>query len=149
MSTPTRDPLAPLTTQEFFDITVRHLFKQGRAAVRPRTPEETNADCAEADENICMYRAPNGDKCAVGVHITDDQYDPKMEGLGASALQQKYNLPQFRTTDTLVFSGMGLARSLQNVHDNVPAYLWERELRTVAERCQLNPAVLDTVTLPT
>lgn len=39
-----------------------------------------------ADRSGCMYRAPNGLKCAVGCLIPDDEYDPRMESRKVSRL---------------------------------------------------------------
>lgn len=54
-----------ITKQEIFDTVVRHLWAQGEQAI---------------DRGVCQYRAPGGLKCAVGILIPDDKYDPKMDG---------------------------------------------------------------------
>lgn len=46
-----------------------HLAKQRRRSIRDL-------------ENTCLYRGPNGAKCAVGFLIDDDLYDPLMEDEG-------------------------------------------------------------------
>jgi hypothetical protein len=56
-----------MTRQELFDQTVRHLFTQGG-------PSFTTTGC--------LYRAPNGRKCAVGFWIPDDRYIPDIESKG-------------------------------------------------------------------
>lgn len=59
------------TYQEIFTTVYNHLIKQGERAV---------------DMNdTCVYRANNGLKCAIGCLITDDAYDPKIEGVGVDA----------------------------------------------------------------
>lgn len=61
-----------ITLQEAYDRVMRHLDEQGHQANEP-------------DENgirRCVYRGENGDSCAVGCLIPDDQYVLAMEGLG-------------------------------------------------------------------
>jgi hypothetical protein len=57
------------THQETFDIVYNAILKQGCFSY----------DLAEG----CLYRGPNGVKCAAGHLIPDDKYDPKMEGIDA------------------------------------------------------------------
>lgn len=57
--------------QEAFNTMVRHLVKQGRKS---------------ANEKGCLYRGPDGLKCAFGCLIPDDHYFPSMERLTISAL---------------------------------------------------------------
>lgn len=42
----------------------------------------------------CMYRGPDGKKCAVGMFIPDDAYNPNMEGKKAIFIEQycPYNI---------------------------------------------------------
>lgn len=53
--------------QTAFDTVVAHLRLQKKRSAKPGT-------------NVCMYRGPDGTKCAVGVLIPDDQYSPLFEG---------------------------------------------------------------------
>jgi hypothetical protein len=61
-----------LTNQETFDKVVTALRAQGKPSVNPET-------------NECMYRGPNGIKCAAGHLIPDDEYKPKFEGYRVDA----------------------------------------------------------------
>jgi hypothetical protein len=61
--------------QEVFDLVVEHLFTQGRPAYDGISG--------------CMYRAAGGLRCAVGVLIPDDLYDPAFENTRASTLIQE------------------------------------------------------------
>jgi hypothetical protein len=64
----------PNLKQEVFDIVSNHLLTQmKRSSVAFQTPQKYN------HEN-CKYRTSDGLKCAAGILIPDDQYDPKMEG---------------------------------------------------------------------
>ena len=42
--------------------------------------EQPEHDRSVDDKGICVYRGPNGNRCAVGVLLPDEEYDPKMEG---------------------------------------------------------------------
>ena len=53
------------TDQTAFDAAYVHCMKQKVRAV--------------SDDGDCLYRGPNGTKCAVGCLIPDDLYDPSME----------------------------------------------------------------------
>lgn len=77
MTNPNRKALATI---------IRHLRKQGRKA--------------EGPDGKCMYRAPNGDRCAVGCIIPDEQYKPDMEGVGATALLPR--VPSLSALDPLM-----------------------------------------------
>lgn len=46
------------------------------------------------DEDGCMYRAPNGNKCAVGCEIDDKEYDLAMEGMDIHGLVGKNLFPK-------------------------------------------------------
>lgn len=54
-----------MTQQEIFDYVATFLIKQGKPAM---------------DGYRCMYRAPDGSKCAGGCLIPDEVYHPSMEG---------------------------------------------------------------------
>lgn len=108
-----------MEAQEIFDTVVRHLFNQGHAAL---------------DNGRCRYRAANGDKCAAGVLITDEYYDPKMEGRPFWLLKSEFKLPDWLKNNS------DLVEDLQDVHDYLkhPAEQFnldklEKLLQTVAK----------------
>jgi len=87
------------SAQEVFDIVVNHLFTQGRPAY----------DGVQG----CMYRTHDGLRCAVGVLIPDNLYDPEFEGDTADCVIQKLfnkDLADWR-------EHKGLLLALQEVHD--------------------------------
>jgi hypothetical protein len=108
-----------MTEQEIFDTVVRHLKKQGRRAV---------------DRGQCVYRHPEGLKCAVGCLISDAEYYPRMEG------QPVYDI----TLPDRLAGHRRLLSYLQDSHDAAldMANLWQR-FRETAALFKLNPAVLD------
>ena len=88
------------SAQEVFDIVVNHLFTQGRPAY----------DGVQG----CMYRAPDGLRCAVGVLIPDDLYDKVFEGSQSDFVIQELfdeDLADWRKHKDLL-------RRLQGIHDN-------------------------------
>lgn len=90
-----------MTPQEIYNTVVSHLLAQGEPA---RIVDNTGAQC--------MYRTPDGKKCAIGVLIPDADYDPAMEGL-----------PVLQLLDLAIDSlapyreHVGLLQGLQRAHD--------------------------------
>jgi hypothetical protein len=68
-----------MTDQEIFDRVVAHFIKQGHRSV---TVDQHAPGGAVPD---CMYRAPNGDMCAIGCLIKDEAYTPELETMPAFA----------------------------------------------------------------
>lgn len=81
-----------LTKQQAFDQMVTHMRTQKGIALN--------------DRGFCMYRSPEGLKCAVGALVPDDQYKPNFEGSSASSLP----------IDDL--EGLFLDQAQQALHDN-------------------------------
>lgn len=69
-----------LTSQEIFDTVAAHLIKQGHKSKR--------------SDNFCLYRGPDGDKCAIGILITDDEYSQEMESNAVQSLESSGFLPK-------------------------------------------------------
>lgn len=126
-----------MTKQEMFDKVAEHLLKQG----------------GPAWDNMCMYRAPNGRKCAAGCLIPDNLYRKEWEGLAADCLRDKDD----RYPLDKLFDG-GFARKLQNAHDDAVLYTgadgtvnsdadwlveWKSNMLNIAESFNLSTKVLD------
>lgn len=89
-----------MQAQEIFDTVATHLFKQGRRATNWEMP------------HMCSYRGAGGSKCAVGVLIPDDVYDPMMEGRTIIGLVDSGSgLPDWMSENKTLLSW------LQDVHD--------------------------------
>jgi hypothetical protein len=116
--------------QEIFDTVALHLIKQGKQSI-------------DADGN-CLFRGPNGLKCAVGCLIPDEVYRPEMEDESVSDLMCNYDALNFLNPNALLLS------KLQSAHDREhPEYqTWMDavilHLRKIAEKYNLSVAVLDT-----
>jgi hypothetical protein len=131
--------VTPLTAQEIFDKVATHLLRQGRRSV---------------GGDGCAYRGEGGSKCAAGILIPDDAYDPEFEGVGVHkpADYQMYSSAQRRAGEAL-WRGLRaggaseehveILRSLQNLHDIYESHNWRDRLRVVAADHGLSPAVLD------
>lgn len=145
--------------QEIFDTVVRHLAQQGhRAVAKPSIL---------SSEPVCMYRTPNGSKCAFGALIPDAVYDPRMENLRAKVLievgvESLYTgtdvpIPPLCKTHPWMGENAMMIEQLQVAHDNpynptaktefikIPLY---QRLEQIAVEFDLNPSVLNEVQLP-
>lgn len=104
-----------MTNQEAFEKMVIHLRKQGaRATFVPGTGLSS-----------CMYRAPNGFRCAVGCLIPDDEYRPWFEGAGVTKV--------VNDVPSLASVSRNLLAAMQAVHDNHEVTAWEAQFSEVAE----------------
>ena len=84
--------------QELFDYITRGLLKQGRPSA-----------IGKEGSFACLYRGPNGLKCAAGLVLPDEFYRPDMEGAGISSI---------RYFENLTMEKHDLLQDLQGAHDN-------------------------------
>jgi hypothetical protein len=110
--------------QKTFNIVVNHLRKQGRKAMAEMP-----------DYGGCMYRTPNGDKCAVGCLISNTDYSRTLEGKVSDFI---YDL-----VPSLQMHDCGLLCSLQHAHDE-PTMSIEEGLQSVAEAFGLELPPIET-----
>lgn len=94
------------SASEIFTKVKEHLLRQGAPA---------------KDRGVCMYRSPDGLKCAVGCLITDEAYDPAIEGK---------NVDHLAVRDVLIKSRIDLChitllKELQLIHDYDDPERWE------------------------
>jgi hypothetical protein len=76
----------------------------------------------------CMYRSEDGRKCAAGLSITDDEYDPLMEHTSIDDVIREFNLTYDGDIDLLT--------RMQGAHDTASDFVnsdrrlsWEKTLR--------------------
>lgn len=102
------------TAQETFFTIVNHLRKQ---------------NCKSINENEeCLYRGPNGTKCAIGCLIPDDKYSILLEGLTATSYKVQNLLKSLGYNEEI----LGLLIDLQNIHDHYPVDQWEKQFQLSA-----------------
>jgi hypothetical protein len=107
-----------MNKQQLFDTVVNHLRKQGKKSI----------DAGGA----CMYRGPDGTKCAAGILITDEEYHWDLEGKIVLALTTQKNKAYLPGFAEVVGPNTDLMLSLQSVHDQFVVEMWEKELESVA-----------------
>lgn len=117
-----------MTLQEIFDQVATHLLDQGVASV----------DSVKG----CLYRGPEGTKCALGCLIPDNYYTKEMEGHGIRYLRDNdYELPLILKVDPLSF-----LLDLQYAHDKSLATMgisfWRSDMRRIADKYNLNSDIL-------
>lgn len=133
-----------MDNQEAFNRVVTHLRLQGRQSYE--------------DGGIsCRYRSKEGLRCAVGVLLTDEFYDPKFEG--CIVMEFSHTTPmnmlrslaiercrKFNRTLAVALPGvsLGLLMALQKVHDLHHPADWECNFEDVAQKFQLTIPPLTT-----
>ena len=110
-----------LTKQDIFNIVANGMLKQGKKS-------------EDRGSSSCLYRGPNGLKCAIGMLMPDNLYDSIMEGQSASEsdVMKTLNVP-----NTVAFADF--LDNLQGVHDDHLPNDWDRELVNFAHHYGLNP----------
>jgi hypothetical protein len=105
-----------------FETAARGCFSQGKPSIQ----YDANGS------SVCLYRSPNGLKCAIGHCIPDELYGPSMEGKGLQSLLQLF--PRIHTAlgiSTVNYSEKERALSfLQSIHDCAKNWKSEQTLRS-------------------
>lgn len=124
-----------MTPQQIFDTVATHLFTQGHRAM-------------SEDGTTCLYRAPNGDTCAVGCLI-QDYYIPEMDK-GDFLLSSGITEIVMRFYDILpewIVRNVKLLGALQDVHDRTSPWrsvdAMKASLEFVAIESDLDSSVLN------
>lgn len=102
--------LPQATEQEVFDQVVIHLFTQKTKSV-------------DGNNETCVYRTPDGKKCAAGCLISDEEYDSDIEGEAWTKLVEKGFAPN---------AHVKLISALQRVHDHFTPHEWYQALHIIA-----------------
>lgn len=101
--------------QALFDHCSQHLLEQNRRAV---------------GYGQCLYRGPDGTKCALGAAIADLYYDPSLERCDFEDDAVRTALR--RTGWQMELIRVSLLECLQMVHDEIVPEDWVMALRDVA-----------------
>ena len=108
-----------MTEQTAFTIVKNHLLTQMTKSI---------------EGNQCLYRGPNGTKCAIGALITDEEYK-KIEDARCK------DLKVYEVEDLQIVSLQGLTidflEELQIIHDQYEVQDWKNQLETFAEKYNL------------
>lgn len=113
-----------MNKQKVYNTVKKHLLKQNEISMV---------------KGVCLYRGPNGLKCALGIFIPDNKYHRYLEGISATALidDGMFKLPG--NSKSISDSDLNLLNLLQGVHDTFRPPKWKEELRRVAEIFHLKP----------
>lgn len=107
--------LAQASAQEVFDQVRAGLLAQGKQSKNHDGPG-----------GRCLYRGPNGFKCAAGFLMDDSEYNcSRMESIGWSGLVRRALVPD-NHADLII--------QLQTIHDKTEPKSWDSALRRLAEQ---------------
>lgn len=116
-----------MTNQEAFNIVLFALRQQGDACIVPGTQF--------SEQPTCLYRGPEGCKCAIGHLMPDAVYDPRMEGRGLPVLLNQAAASQ-ALRDAFANLKPSLLDELQWAHDRILAVqgprAWEERMKYLA-----------------
>ena len=101
-----------MTPQELFNTICSAVIEQGKPAIYP-TLTQHHSD-GSAKTVFCLYRAPDGSKCAAGHVIPDDRYDPSFENKPISMISNKALPKEINDTPDLYI----IIYQLQVAHDD-------------------------------
>lgn len=107
-----------LSRQEIFDTALSGIRGQNGFSV---------------DENgVCLYRGPDGKKCAAGWLIPDSKYNIEIEG------QNAFGLTDFFEGCGVSYDDMVFLAQLQSIHDSCSEdgslSTWETKMKLCADR---------------
>lgn len=115
-----------LTAQEIFNTVATHLLTQMQKSLL---------------DGRCVYRHPDGLKCAVGCLITDEEYQSTMEGNSITTLiYHDPMMENFKIYPSLLrfVDQVSLLRALQRIHDGIDPEFWEENLKITAHSYKLD-----------
>lgn len=110
-----------MTKQELFTKVSSHLRQQRSRSVMTRPGRGSGVIVA------CAYRGEDGKKCALGILIPDDKYNPDIEGARGSDVIKNYTEIKKPSKGLL-----RLADALQAIHDTIEPTSWGDALRALA-----------------
>lgn len=109
-----------MTEQEVFNRVAVHLLSQKKRS---------------EDKFGCLYRSPEGLKCAIGCLIPDEKYSPSME----RNLVDRLDLSLIGLSDI----DLWFLESLQSIHDQYDPTHWLNELSYFAQDWGISEEILE------
>ncbi len=111
-----------MTEQTAFTIVKNHLLTQMTKSI---------------EGNQCLYRGPNGTKCAIGALITDEEYKEITDH--SHEFWAIYDLMVFQTENLQSLQGLDLTflEELQIIHDQYETQDWKNQLEVFAKKHNL------------
>lgn len=77
--------MTEMTAQQVYDTVCAHLAAQARRSLVERMGLGPWGDTGS--DTTCMYRSPDGLRCAIGCLIPDSEYHPEMERRGVGGIR--------------------------------------------------------------
>lgn len=121
-----RGRMNPLTAQEVFDKAAVGLLTQKKKSEDPST-----------GGNGCLYRGPNGTKCAVGFCIEDEDYKEEFD--------RWFDLKSLIEELPNLTGHYQLLTDLRTIHDCWSVESWKELLQKLAQRYNLSTAKIDSL----
>lgn len=122
-----------LNNQQIFDKVAKHLLAQGRAS-------SVTTELFDKSHTRCLYRGPDGLRCAVGALFPDNVYRTSLEGLAASSARMAIAL---RAGGIEVSTeNRHFLKDLQDAHDEcltVSMDAWKEQMLVIAHAYALDP----------
>lgn len=120
--------LPEASAQEVFDWIVFNLLAQNHRSIGP-------VDTGGRSEILtCVYRSPEGYKCAAGWLIGDDEYNSSMENMTWDCMYAEGRVPDVHRS---------LIAKAQNIHDTAIPEEWPGKFAALGVEYGLNLAVVD------
>lgn len=106
-----------MTNREAFDTVKKHLLCQGRRSL--------------SDGN-CKFRGDGGLKCAIGILIPEDKYQPSWDASMSASIREVSEACGFVDLDKSMLA------SLQRMHDTRPVSEWASRLEEIEREYSRN-----------
>ena len=98
--------------------------------------QNKKSSVASDGEGMCLYRSPDGCKCAIGALIKDEFYTPNLEYKDCNSISVGDALEHSGVSKE-VMNTVGFLRGLQIIHDEFPVNEWEARLNDFAVKWKL------------
>ena len=126
----TQTMLAQFTPQEVYDSIVYPLLAQ-------------NARATGEDGVRCLYRAPDGRRCAIGWIMPDSVYHKTLEFMGVQDIApQLVNTNYADAFGRFLYRHMDMLRDFQEMHDARAPQEWPHYMRRIAQHYNLDASAV-------